>query len=68
MLSVGHDKGSVDRAEVMRWILNRNGLLLIVARFDIFHLPVMVFYLAPFADAKLHDLSAYCLRNIQPKI
>ena len=37
MLRVGHDKGSVDRAEVMRWILNRNGLLLIVARFDIFH-------------------------------
>lgn len=29
---------------------------------------IMIFFLAPFANAKLHDLSAYCLRNIQPKI
>ena len=28
---------------------------------------IMIFFLAPFADAKRHDLSAYCLRNIQPK-
>ena len=57
MLSVGHDKGSVDRAEVIIWILNRNGLLLIVARFDIFHCLLW----CPFSRSFLTQSGTICL-------
>ena len=57
MFSVGHNKGSVDRAKVMRWILNRNGLLLIVARFDIFHCLLW----CPFSRPLLTQSCTICL-------